>query len=240
MFFLTTLLKWTVKIVGTVARIAAFLLIKLGQWVPLAFALGYFVVCYNLNIAPDNKVGSNVLLYGCIVSIVLGFAGAVLLREYRRGNIGTRPRETVAPKSKKQYTGGKSAPYKKYYEDYDDQKNTRIGYEQNASYKAHEAVDEFGNEKKYVLPPEVLPSRAREAGNNEALQSASVRTESFSNFQSNVDAFPRVPGNFGEKPFVFATRKDPNIFIVEYSDRLLFYRRARFGEPELIATEYKQ
>jgi len=48
-----------------------------------------------------------------------------------------------------------------------------------------------------------------------------------------------APDFSDERPMVFATRKDPDIFIAEYGDRLLFYRKRRNGEPELIATEYK-
>ncbi len=41
-----------------------------------------------------------------------------------------------------------------------------------------------------------------------------------------------------EQPLVFATRKDPNIIILEYSDRLMFYKKTENG-PLLISTEYK-
>lgn len=41
-----------------------------------------------------------------------------------------------------------------------------------------------------------------------------------------------------EKPIVFATRKDPNIFIAEYSDRLEFYRKTKNG-MKFLSTEYK-
>lgn len=40
-------------------------------------------------------------------------------------------------------------------------------------------------------------------------------------------------------PLVFATRKDPDIFIYEYPDKLQFYRRSG-QEMILLSTEYKQ
>ena len=38
---------------------------------------------------------------------------------------------------------------------------------------------------------------------------------------------------------VFATRKDPNIYIYEYPDRLQFYRKLG-DEMVLLSTEYKE
>lgn len=46
-------------------------------------------------------------------------------------------------------------------------------------------------------------------------------------------------GRANEKPRVFATRKDPDIYIYEYSDRLQFYRKAG-DEMILLSTEYKE
>ena len=44
-----------------------------------------------------------------------------------------------------------------------------------------------------------------------------------------------------EKPLVFSTRKDPDILILEYSDRLMFFRKSKDGgEPEFLAEEFKQ
>ena len=40
-------------------------------------------------------------------------------------------------------------------------------------------------------------------------------------------------------PMVFATRKDPNIYIYEYPDRLQFYRKLG-DEMVLLSTEYKE
>lgn len=46
------------------------------------------------------------------------------------------------------------------------------------------------------------------------------------------------PRSKDERPMVFATRKDPGIFIYEYTDRLQFYRKTDEGMI-LLATEYK-
>jgi len=44
-----------------------------------------------------------------------------------------------------------------------------------------------------------------------------------------------------EKPLIFATRKDPNILIMEFSDRLLFFKKCPYGgEPEFLAEELKE
>jgi len=48
------------------------------------------------------------------------------------------------------------------------------------------------------------------------------------------------PEIVGEKPLIFATRKDPSIIIMEYSDRLLFFKKCpKGGEPTFLAEELK-
>jgi hypothetical protein len=57
-------------------------------------------------------------------------------------------------------------------------------------------------------------------------------------FSSSRRPVPRVETREAQ-PLVFSTRKDPDIIIVEYSDRLEFYRRKGRGAPEFLASEPK-
>ncbi len=50
----------------------------------------------------------------------------------------------------------------------------------------------------------------------------------------------RLMGTYSEEtPMIFATRRDPNIIVYEYSDRLKFFRKTKRGLIH-ISTEFKK
>jgi len=71
--------------------------------------------------------------------------------------------------------------------------------------------------------------------NNEA--PAPARHSSFSKSTHKKDYKKPMPN---EKPLVFCTRKDPDVLILEYSDRLMYFKKnPNGGEPEFMAEEFK-
>ena len=239
MFLLRWLVRGLIKLLGAVAQIAAFLLVKLGLWVPLFFAFGYLLVCAYFKIPLADPKALDVLTSGCIISAVAGIAGTAYFRERRRA-ADRREKENrkLVRTQKNKYEGSQKTvrpqkpaeQYSKFNEgEYGGSARENDNEYSGGAYNETTDVLSCGDdgdaqyEQKYLVRAE---RRSRDGGAPEP---------------SHAQRQAVAPASFPEEtPLVFATRKDPNIFIAEYSDRLIFYRKLKNGKSELIATEYKK
>ena len=248
-------------------QIAVFLIVKLGLWVPVLFATGWLFICLFNHIPLSDPKAVNVLVVGLIVSAAAGVAGTSYFR-YQKREKKRRAKEAQKNAKKeakignrqekeKKYTGSRNAGRAKnkadgrqWTEDRSieepDAKNDERGLEANRQDAAQDSRGYRAPEAPCPPPPPPNPTYDAEYERKyfpsaESLSPAEDRQTNEGAAAAPCPRPPRMPPQpQDETPLVFATRKDPNIFIAEYSDRLVFFKKLKNGETELIATEFKK
>lgn len=154
----------------------------------------------------------------------------------------------------KQDSGGQ----KSKYEDFNDLKKQYFSsntqnppYDEaaaaNDSYGYNQKPDSYQNMKNEYQNPQRFDSyQSPKKFDNYQSPDTYERQENEYRHNSNVERKPQNPydsffNKYAEKetPMVFSTRKDPDILIHEYSDRLEFYRRNEYGGLILLSIERK-
>ncbi|MCL2847339.1 MAG: hypothetical protein FWE13_01125 [Firmicutes bacterium] len=93
--------------------------------------------------------------------------------------------------------------------------------------------------QEYQETPQFATYKPRNPDTFESTQPSLQEVHQKRSFFSRRNKSPIPPPE--EKPLIFATRKDPNILIMEFSDRLLFFKKCPYGgEPEFLAEELKE
>jgi len=164
--------KAIIRFFKRVAKVTFFLLIRMWLILPVAFVIGWLIVCASIGVELSDYTAVIVLAVGTSVlgvcSILLTINSLILKRRYE---------------------------------------------------------NKLGNAE---------PQQGREIENEEPQKTNIEAPAKKENEQSDLTIKP------DEKPLVFATRKDPNLLIKEYSDRLEFYRKSEDGkEIEFIGKEFK-
>jgi hypothetical protein len=240
------MLLWVVKFLKLFFKILLFLLVQLGMWLPALYLGGYAGVCLMCKIPLSNPVGLRVLWIGLAV---LGVVGLIVssyfkerqLREGDQKAAGLRPKPLFLRKKEKmirrapaEYGDAEAAG-----EDYDPRFNDYKKYSYDADYD--------GGIKNYTAPDSQSRYAVQIAAHDAPVlnrdgQDARITRPAPSIITAPVsDAGRILRGGDEERPLVFATRKDPNIVVLEYGDRLEYYLKPvdRYHEPRYVKTEYK-
>ncbi|MCL2061554.1 MAG: hypothetical protein FWH03_02910 [Firmicutes bacterium] len=236
-----------IKGLKLLGKLFAFLLIKVGLWLPALFAFGFLIFCLVLNI-PFTAVGAvRVFWIGLTVCTLLGIAWALHRSKKRAKTAAKKPaprgKLTSAPQGERRTESRPQYHADNDYNDYDEKYEYNEKYEYDEGYStkhqprpAHTSADNR-LQKSSVRPPEEFTDINGGFTPDFTHSGSGSINPDFSQRYSSVQRI--LNESASERPLVFATRKDPDILIVEFSDRLMFFKKRGHQEPELIATEYK-
>lgn len=244
-------------------KLLSVLLFAAGLWAPLLFSAVYGCLVWFAGI-PYSPTGLGV---GAVIAWVLGVAASVAVYRRRRIDEPrttirkVRRRETdVRVRSSESRTSGTSrypadvrpAPYPS---------GTADAREETRDTRPYAGQDEESLAKKYDLTPYTKPSDAAAAPADDGVSAETaqyaartdkpVAEEIFEKERERLWARLERGGQPGqsagapsaadegeERPYAYASRSDPNLYIYEYSDRLEYYRR--MGDEMIhTSTEYK-
>lgn len=242
-------------------KLLSALLFKAGLWAPLLFAAVYGCLVWFAGI-PYSATGLGV---GAVIAWVLGVAAAVAvyrrrrvdeprttIRKVRRRETDVRVRPSEEPVSETgRRPAGRPAPYPS---------GTAVS-ERAESYGApgrgQAGQDEESLARKYDLTPYTKTSDAAAVPADDGVSAETARyaaradkpvaEEIFEKERERLWARLEHGGRPGtpaadpseeERPYAYASRSDPNLYIYEYPDRLEYYRR--MGDEMIhTSTEYK-
>lgn len=242
-------------------KLLSALLFKAGLWAPLLFAAVYGCLVWFAGI-PYSATGLGV---GAVIAWVLGVAAAVAvyrrrrvdeprttIRKVRRRETDVRVRPSAEPASETSHRpAGRSAPYPS---------GTAVS-ERAESYgapgRSQAGRDEESLAEKYGLTPYTETSDAAAVPADDGVSAETARyaartdkpvaEEIFEKERERLWARLEHGGQPGtpaadpseeERPYAYASRSDPNLYIYEYADRLEYYRR--MGDEMIhTSTEYK-
>lgn len=253
-------------IVDGFAKIIAWLLIALGLWLPALFTFIYFITCAITHIKIVGNVVTLYfvgLALSCLGS--LGLSLHKINKSKKKKDSQTNVNITKVVKKEKfkaSFTEADEEFEEHYDSDYEENASD-LSTEENAQSKSavrknrrseqedieskerlikeqeaeRERADEREWQREQELKREVAKERERTINGN-----LPQNKEHLSGFADSsevkVKKEKRRVVTESEMPRVFALKRDPTVFVHEYSDRLLFYRRTRKG-MEHFKTEYK-
>lgn len=206
-------------VLRVIGKIFAFLFGKVGLWASAVFAAVYGACC----LWAGWTFSPMWFGVGCVVAWVLGIT--VNLGIYRLRHPVVR-----APKEKKRRKTLRQVP--------DEDAEVDDYVKETLPPKKQRHVRDEEPEPPREEDPELRREFDRKYLFNEKSKSTSEAEKLFGNEKERLwKGFERASAE--NAPMVFATRKDPNIFIYEYPDKLQFYRKSG-DEMILLSTEYKE
>ena len=228
-----------------VASIVKFFLFKLFMWVPVTFVVGYFILAAVMSweggfFAEPQRT---ILIAGSVILATVALTLAVTLRALR-GRKFREKEEEDTPRRKAYY-----GPRYDEYDDYYDRRDRERDYGRYESYNYRQSQlpskkYDWDSGKIYQEKDHAAYSNDGDKdsfnGNDGATATLNL---GYKNDYSKENAFSRRRSsdlNKAEKPLVYATRKDPDILILEYSDKISYFRKSKHGgEPEFICEELR-
>lgn len=239
-----------------VFKAVAWLIKALGLWIPLLYCITFLFVCV-LTSTPLSTVGTT-FFTGLIVS----FVAAVALAAFQNRRAAAKRK---AEKAKRDSERGdrKVTKVKKKDDfvtdepivaDYDpSKKRSRRERKKKAAALADTRTDipvsdEPVRRNEYTAPPAAYDDRREpryeppKPERNEPSDGEKRRPtdDEIAAWERKYMGGPKPAyATYDERPLVFATRKDPSIYVYEYSDRMQFFKREG-NTMRLLATEYKR
>ena len=228
------------KVFGWIFKFLSYIFISLGLWLPAVYSIVYFVVVGSTSatFAGGVKIGYFV---GLGITGVGGIVLAMMMKN-RRENRAEGGESAPKPLKKKKKRGEEESetqpvqppqpqyipyPYPQYYpvaNPYDMPQN--YAQTQTAAPQNNAPVTSHQPDNPDLLSYHPVQTLSPEPASNEHAKPESeiVRT--------------KINDDQSEKPMVFRTRRDPNVFVCEYSNRYEYWRRTHSG-VQLEHTEYK-
>ena len=255
------ILKVLKAIFGGIFKVLSYIFITLGLWLPAVYSIVYFVVVGTTEASFANHDVLVGYFIGLGISAALGLIIAMLMSKRRkRLKAGDSEEEQKPAKSGRRAKGTEEnvteqpvqpqyIPYPYPYpypyppaQDFAQPPHESQPHEpqpqpQNnfsVTSPQHEPQLQSYQPVNQTPPPQTLSS-APQSG---AAADTFISYESPRGETLKADGRTKVDESEEERPMVFRTRRDPNVFVCEYSDRFQYWRRTRAGMI-LERTEYK-
>ena len=230
-------------IFGWIFKFLSYIFISLGLWLPAVYSIVYFVV-----VGSTSATFAGGVQIGYFVGLGITAIGGVVLammmknrreRRLQNGEIEAKPAKKKKKKGAEEENEAQPVlppqpQYIPYYPSY---------YPVANPYATpQDSVEPQAPEKKQSATPTTSP----QPDNPDLLSYHSVHTPPPQPDNASEQARPeretagrtKVNDDGKERPMVFRTRRDPNVFVCEYSNRYEYWRRTHSG-VQLEHTEYK-
>ena len=249
-------------IFGGIFSFLSYIFISLGLWLPAVYSIVYFVACG----ASGTTLGGKVLVgyfVGLGITAVGGIVIAMLMSKRRKIKEATaQPENEPVKKEKKrkwkETESSASQPAQTQPNQPVQPQYVPYPYPYPYPYPpAHDGVASMPPQSSEPLPPQYNAPVTPPQPDNPTLHSyqpvqtpppqnsePEKITETLASYNSvdatetKTDGRVKVDESNDERPMVFRTRRDPNVFVCEYHDRFQYWRRTRSGMI-LERTEYK-
>ncbi len=246
------ILRLIKKVIDLVAALIAWLFVTLGLWVPFVYCLIFVIGCAIKGIELSSV--STLFFLGLFLSLIASVALSVHLagRKFKR----KEKRANVLPALGKRRDKVTLVSSPEAEDSLPDEGLSRPDVLTKKERKSKKEAEPAEKEEK--KPPVNIIEAARADAQRKLVEDGYVdeesveeraipdREEQTSYAQAPVqpeqtDCMPVVTkGGYNpeEMPRIFATRKDPTVYIYEYKSRLDFYKRTRMGMIYMY-SEYK-
>jgi len=257
-----------VKLFRVIGKMLLFVMIRLFLWLPTVFVLSYLIICAYLGIPFGSEPGRTILIAGSVILVAIAFTMAAVLTARKTSRTKEKPTEDSTA-ARRTHFGGPRIKEVRYYEDEEEYESgqharyTKRNKKQPSrpecdSYCPKDCAHRRCAKDSSCTPTEVSqPPVQTQAVSAIPIEEKIVSVSAIAQQTANTAFQPKdypyqiaqsqplkhtalSSSSAFEKPLVFATRKDPNIIIMEYSDRLLFFEKSKDGgEPVFLAEEFK-
>jgi len=249
------------KILSFVASVVKFFLFKLFMWVPVTFVVGYFILAAVMGWEEGffGEPQRTILIAGAIILATIALTLAITLKFVRGRKLidrDDRDRDRDYRPLPPRYDDRERERY--YRDDYyrDDYRERDKAYYDMRELDARPPVAnkkyDWDTESKFMNYSDysegvqesfdTVENSATATLNGDKDYSSPAPSYNARETRQNT-TFPsrRRITNLQEKPLVYATRKDPDILILEYSDKISYFRKNKAGgEPVFICEELKE
>ena len=225
------------KVFCLIASFFIFTLLKMWLWIPLAFLLGVMAIAGGAGYW-NHSLTRDILLIGSIILIAVALLGAaysysrrLLAEKTINKNVGRVQIYAYDKKEKNNYSERErhydDTPHRSRY----DEDSYRISCYEDDEYR-------HSSKRKRLYDEENNTHDRYKDNTKEELLSIDSNGRREKGFETQSKIVTRTIDN--EDVRVFQTRKDPDILICEYPDRLVFYKKDPYGgEPQFLSEEYK-
>ena len=249
------------KIIDLVAAFIAWLFVVLGLWIPFVYCLVFVIICAIKGIELSTVTG--LFFVGLFLSLFASVVLSVYVAGQKFKKKEKRDESTPNLSKRKDKVRLVQSDYYDQEEEYEQPVNTQ--QKEDKKPKLEKEKQEEPSPKKPINIIEAAKAdRERkliEDGYMDEKNLEEKKKKDYSDIKKSLfhrddddyDNEPEQKQNFqiddtpvvtkggynpNEMPRIFATRKDPTVFIYEYSNRLDFYKRTRSGMIYMY-SEYK-
>lgn len=219
-------------VISAIVKVAAWLLFILGLWLPCLYCLVFLLVCAFSGASLSSLLQP--FIVGIILSAIVGFAISYYAdkRKKKREKVVKQSRKDALPsrEPKKKKAGPEPETPEEPYLNGDFAaaeypSGDRARFDEFASGAEEEKPQERADDE----PPRPVYDFATEARLREKIFEDESKSRLDDVGYDYDAALERKTSRLSERPLVFRTRRDKDVFIYEYSDCLQIYRRTGGG-----------
>lgn len=241
------LIRFCKVLISGVVKVSAWLLFALGLWLPSLYLIAFLLACAFTNTSLSDVMQT--FIVGLIFSASVGFVVSYYIDKYKRGQRQVVRKSERELKREKKRKNKIEANISERRDTTEQSRNVPAGADESFAVGVVELEQTAKSEPVRQMPPKEEKRAEREESffDDESLRKKYFESDSSPSYKDyNYDyesaAQKRLEtiNEDKEQPLVFRSRRDENIFIYEYTDRLQIYRRTRRGDMQLIDVRSRQ